>query len=188
MTVANENLLEKVAKRISEASAGAPAGVGASILTLAAASFGLAPDRPDETVPTGFDPTAAALFESIVEAAYLVANADGDFDATERHAFERVVLQACGGAAMDGQIKALIADLADQLDEDGIDKRIQMVARTVGRVDQQQEVLRIAGLLAHVSDGVSESERDVLNKLATAFGLDAAAVPNALEEVRVALA
>src|SRR5271165_2110300 len=62
-----------------------------SILSLAAASYGARPSE-DATVPTGFDPLAVALFESIVEGAYLVATADGVFDAEERRVFERVVL------------------------------------------------------------------------------------------------
>jgi len=36
--------------------------------------------------------------EAIVEAAYLVATADGVLDDTEREAFVQVVIEACGGA------------------------------------------------------------------------------------------
>ena len=55
----------------------------ASILSMAAASYGARPSE-DATVPTGFDPLAVALFEAIVEGAYLVAAADGVVDAEER--------------------------------------------------------------------------------------------------------
>ena len=52
--------------------------------------------RPSDeaTVPTGFDPVAVALFEAIVEGAFLVAFADGVFDDEERKTFERVVAPA----------------------------------------------------------------------------------------------
>lgn len=187
MSVPDQSLLDKVAKRISQPGEGAPSGVKASILTVAAGSYASRPVGEEVTVPTGFDPQAAALFEAVVEAAFLVANADGEFDDAERRAFERVVAQACGGLVADGQIHALVADLGDQLEEDGLERRVAMVGKSIGQRDQQREVLRIAGLLAHVSGDVSDVERGVLDRLAKSFGLDGAAVDKALDEVRAAL-
>ena len=59
-------------------------------------------------------------------------------------------------------------DMIEVLIEDGLDKRVQFLGRTISKPEHQREVLRIAGLLAHVSDGVSDVERDVLTKLAPA--------------------
>ena len=89
------SLLAQVASRSSDQAEGAAQPV--SILTLAAASYGSRPSD-EATVPTGFDPQACALFESIVEGAYLVASADGVIDDEERKTFEKVVTTACGGA------------------------------------------------------------------------------------------
>src|ERR1700742_300846 len=105
------NLLARVA-RAAPLVAQVHPGRRSSILTLAAASYGSRPSG-DATVPTGFDPLAVALFEAIVEGAYLVANADGVFDAEERRVFERVVVAACGGAGAATQIAALVSDLGD---------------------------------------------------------------------------
>ena len=159
----------------------------ASILTLAAVSYGARPND-EATVPTGFDPGAARLFEAIMEGAYLVASADGVFDASEREAFERVLTVACGGVVDDGQIHALVADFADQLAEDGIDKRVKAIAEAVTRPSHAMEVVRIAGLLAQTSEDVSKVERDVLVKLAAAFSLTEADVDTALADVQKALA
>ena len=52
----------------------------------------------------------------------------------------------------------------------------------------QQEVLRVAGLLAHVSGGVSSAERAVLAQLAASFQLDPTEVDTALSAVESALA
>jgi tellurite resistance protein len=82
----------------------------------------------------------------------------------------------------------LIADLQDQLAEDGIDKRVKMVARTITKSEHAREALRISALLAHVSGGVSDIERDVLGKLCGAFGLEGGAVTSAVTEVEEALA
>lgn len=158
-----------------------------SILSLAAASYGARPSE-DATVPTGFDPLAVALFEAIVEGAYLVATADGVFDADERKMFERVVLAACGGTVPPPHISALVSDLADQLAEDGLDRRIAAVARTATKREHAMEVLRIAALLAQSSNQVSAVERNVLVNLAARCSLPPTAVDDALADVARALA
>jgi tellurite resistance protein len=176
-------LLARVARGPADPSSQRPA----TVLALCAAAYGARP-ADEATVPTGFDPHAIALFESIVEAAYLVARADGVFDDAERTAFERVVTAACGGTVAPRQIEALVADLEDQLVEDGLDRRVQALSAIVLRKEHGREVLRIAALLADASDGVSDVEREVLGKIATACGLGEGAVDTAVAEVRAAMA
>lgn len=187
MSTRRPDFLSNVARRVAQPASNAPPGVKNSILTVAAGSYGFRPAGDDVTMPTGFDPQAAALFESIVEASYLVAHADGVFDEAERAAFRTVVLEACRGAVAPDALEALMADLADQLDEDGIDKRISMVARTINRTDHQREVLRIAAFLAHASGGVSALEREVIVKMTRAFELDESETDGVLAEVKQAM-
>ena len=183
MAAGNDDTIKKVVARLSQPPKYAD-GVRGSILAVAAASYGSRPtDDEDVTQPTGFDPEAAALFEAVVESAYLVANADGEFDDTEKTAFQHVVLAACTGSVAKRQIEALLADLADQLEEDGMDKRIDMVSRTISRPEHAREVLKVAALLAAVSAGVSAEERSVLDKLASKFGLGSEEIETALSEV-----
>lgn len=181
------DFLSKVARRVAQPANNAPPGVKNSILTVAAGSYGFRPAGDDATMPTGFDPQAAALFESIVESAYLVAHADGVFDDAERKAFGTVVLEACRGAVDSEALEALMADLADQLEEDGLDRRIDMVAKTINKTNHQREVLRIAAFLARVSGGVSEAEHQVLAKMTRVFELDESETDAVLEEVRTAM-
>jgi tellurite resistance protein len=183
----DSTLIGKVLRQLSRPPSFTGPGVKDSILVASAAAYG-ATSEDDLTQPTGFDPEVARLFEAIVESAFLVANADGEFDATEQQAFEHVVLSACDGRVAERQIHALLADLGDQLAEDGVDKRIDMVARSIAREDHGQEVLRVAALLAHVSGGVSEVERSVLERLAKALHLNASATASALSDVATALA
>ncbi len=179
------SFLSKVAVRIASPSRDAPSGIVGSILTVSAGSYGFRTAYEEHTMPTGFDPQAAALFETIVEAAFLVAQADDIFSDDEKTAFEHVVLEACRGAVSQDQLDALLADLRDQLAEDGLDKRIAMVARTVRRPDHQREVLRIAALLANVSkEGVSTAARDVVAKLTRAFALPEETIDVVLSEAR----
>jgi tellurite resistance protein len=187
MPANDATLIGKVLAELSRPPSYAARGVKDSILVASAASYG-ARSEEDLTQPTGFDPEAARLFEAIVESAYLVANADGEFDDAEQQTFEHVVLKACGGRVAERQISALLADLRDQLLEDGVDKRIEMVSRGIARQDHAQEVLRVAALVAHVSGGVSEVERGVLERLAKALGLTGTAAASALSEIAAALA
>ncbi|HEY2407562.1 MAG TPA: tellurite resistance TerB family protein [Polyangiaceae bacterium] len=188
MPAPDSSLIGKVALKLTEPPSYAAAdGIKASLLSLAASSYGWKSDGDEVTQPTGFDPEAARLFEAVVEGAFLVANADGDFDDTEQAAFQHVVVAACGGKVAERQVSALLADLHDQLDEDGMGKRIEMVARSISKEEHAREVLRVSALLAHVSGGVSDIERNVLDKLATEFKLKGGAVGQALEEAAHAL-
>lgn len=179
------SLLARVARSRGRASSeeGSP---DISILSLAAASYGARPSD-EATVPTGFDPQACALFEAIVEGAYLVAQADGVFDDAERSMFEKVVSVACNGTVSQKQITALITDLKDELEEDGIDRRIAAIAEHAPKRSHAQEVLRIACLLASSSGDVSDVERSVLARIAQACNLGDADVEAALSDVKSAL-
>lgn len=185
MTPPDQSLIERVARGIARPNT---SGAGLSILAQAATSYGARPIVDEATVPTGFDPQAAALFEAVVEAAFLVANSDGVFDDDERAAFQSVVANACGDVVQLDQLDALVADLCEQLAEDGIDKRTRMVARTITKLEHQLEVLRIAALMAHISGGVSDQERAVLEQLARGFNLPPNAVIEALADSEAALA
>lgn len=187
MTEADSSLLGRVAKKLSQAPSYAESGVKGSILTVAAASYGSRSQDDEVTQPTGFDPEAAALFEAVVEGAFLVAHADDEFDAKERSAFQHVVLSACRGKVLERQVVALLADLEDQLREDGLDKRCRMVARAISKPEQAREVLRISALIAQVSGGVSDVEKRVLEKLAEEFQLDRSALDLALAEAEKVL-
>ena len=184
----DSSLITKVVRSLSLPPAYAETGVRGSILTAAATSYGFRADLDELTQPTGFDPVAAQLFEALVESAFLVANADGQFDTTEQTAFQHVVLAACGGFVVERQVSALLSDLQDLLAEDGIDKRIDMVARQVTKPEHAREVLRVAALLAEVSGGVSEIERSVMARLTERLGLPAGALDQALVDAKSALA
>jgi tellurite resistance protein len=180
------NLLARIAQFGSGPLPRASAGGATSILSLSAASYGLRPSE-DATVPTGFDPMAMALFEAIVEGAYLVATADSVFDPSERRTFERVVVAACGSGVAPEQIAALVSDLGDQLTADGLDCRIDAVAKGVTKKEHAHEVLRIAALLAQASEDVSPLEREVLSRIARACNVAPADVDAALSEARKVL-
>jgi tellurite resistance protein len=176
-------LLDEIIRKLQHAGS---ATAGGSLLSMAGAQYSHHSDE-ELTQPTGFDPQAAALFEAIIESAYLVATADGHFDDREREAFEHVVLSACAGSVQKAQLGSLLSDLQEICDEDGADKRVQMLGRAITRPEQAHEVLRIAALIAQISEGVSPVERGVLDKLAREFKLEAASVDLAIDAASSAL-
>lgn len=185
MRIQSPNLLERVARQISRPPP--TSRDAASLLSRVAGAYGAQPVIDDDVPISGFDAEAAALFEAVVEAAFLVANADGNFDADERAAFQAIVAAACGGVVKAPRIEALTADFAEQLAEDGLEKRARMIGRTIPAREQQLEVLRIGALMAHASGGVSEEERSALSLLAAGFGLEVEHVQRSLDEAAAAL-
>jgi tellurite resistance protein len=180
------HVLARAARSVPAAASRVDSAGPPSILSLAATSFGVRPGE-DTTIPTGFDPIAVVLFETIVEAAFVVANADGRFDDEERRIFERIVVEACDGAVSSHQIAALVSSLDRQLQRDGIDRRIAALAVGVSKREQAEEVLRIAALIAQASESVSDVEREVMTKLATSCGLAPGDVDWALAHAKKAL-
>jgi len=187
MPALDTSLISKVVRQLSAPPVYAETGVRGSILAAAASSYGFRADVDELTQPTGFDPEAAQLFEAIIESAYLVAQADGHFDDAERTAFHQVVLAACGGFVAERQITALLADFAEQLAEDGVERRIDMIGRAISKPEHAREILRVAALLAHISSGVSDTELSMMQRLATRLGLDHGAAEHALAEAKQAL-
>lgn len=181
-----DSLLSRVAANIAQGSPSETGKAQKSILSQAAASYARKPDA-EETVPTGFDPRAASLFEAVVEAAFLVANADGVFDEKEREIFETVVAEACANTVQVDDVSLLVADLIEQFEEDGLERRIQMVSSVVQTDEHKLEVLRIAALMAWTSGGVDDSERALIHALARGFGLDEATVSTTLDQAQTLL-
>lgn len=183
------DLLSRLKRQLTRAAQAKGPGGGnwESVLLATAARY--CPPVGDFTVtpPSGFDPDAAAVFEAIIESAFLVANADGDFDATEREVFALVVSEASNRYVSERQISAIVMDLETQLADDGFERRLERLACTVTRQSDRLEALRIAALLARVSAGVCDAEREVLGRLAALWDLPPDSVEDALCEVANAL-
>ena len=163
------------------------AGEHRSVFALAASHFGSMPDA-EATLPTGFDERAARLFEAILESAYLVAVADGTFDEEESSVFAHIVALASAGSVPREALGMLIEEFRAELEREGIDARIASIAKALRNPEQAEEVLRVATLLGIASDGLADEEVAVLQKLALACSLPAAAVEAAIARAQAVLA
>ena len=162
------------------------AGANRSVFALAASHFGSTPE-PEATLPTGFDERAARLFEVILESAYLVAVADGAFDADEEAVFAQIVALASAGCVPQAALGMLIEDFRSELERQGLDARIAAIAKALGNPEQAEEVLRVATLLGVASQDLAPQEVSVLQKLTAACGLSRASLDNAIERARAVL-
>lgn len=159
-------------------------GASPSLLLASATQFGRRPTHEEHTHPSGFDPRGAALFEAIVESAYLVATADGHFDEEEQRVFQHIVLTACAGALTKQQVDTLVFALEERLFMQGRAARTLAVVQAVTWCGNAGEVLRLAALMAEASGGVSGEERAVLEELSRGFVLSPHVLKEALEEAR----
>lgn len=157
-------------ERLANVSSGQEGGTGRnrSVIALAAAAYASQPSV-DSTTPTGFDPFAVTLFEAIVEAAFLVATADGVFDADEREVFSRIVSASAENALPRSDLNGLIEELAEHLAIDGVDRRVARIAQSVRRPEQKIALLRVAILVALANDTISETEEALIARLCNAL-------------------
>ncbi len=160
-------------ERLANVSVGGDVAGRRSVIALAAAAYAAQPSV-DSTTPTGFDPFAVTLFEAIVEAAFLVATADGVFDNDEREVFARIVAASADNALPRTDLNGLIEELADNLALQGLDRRVARVGESVRRHEHKVALLRVALLVALANDVISEPEEAVLTRLCSALDISAA--------------
>lgn len=182
MPVADKSLLERIARGITDS----------LFVKVVQYNYFPRPRGEGSTDHDSFDPGAAALYEATVELTFLVASAEGALEDDARGALQWVLCEASKrripGLVPEERLEALIADLAEQLVEDGLEKRARMVSRTLLHRDHQHDGMRVAALTAHAFGGVSVSRRRVLELLAHRFGLDSSAVDQAIQEAEASLA
>ena len=189
MSVADERLLEKVARGLNEPVGGRPTRLRRPPSSASRrASTARGPSTDETTIPTGFDPAGGGALRSHRRSCVPGRSADGVLDDSEREAFVQVVIEACGGAVDEQQVQRPPGRSRASSSKKTASTRASRRSAARRQARAQREVLRIAGLLAHVSGGVSEVERDVLGKLAAAFHLDPGEVDAALDAVKSALA
>jgi tellurite resistance protein len=186
MSVPDKDFIDHIKRCIAQPGANAPRGVQVSIFAQAARLSFTQAINDAITAPTGFDPAAAALFEGAVESAYLVATCDGAVDPTE-DALLRAVISA-GGPVSDKQVDGLLLGLARAVALDGAGERLGRLSYMVSKPAHQQEILRIAALVARASGGVRPAERTVLDRIAQGFSLAASTVDAAIANADSAIA
>jgi tellurite resistance protein len=153
-----------------------------SIRTVLAHLTPLARQLRASILPGGGDP--ALLFNSIVEAGYLVAAADGAVDDTELSTLKSAVAALTEGEMSTEEIEALMRDLVEMRASEGEAARCNVVGRTLRASHAAEEGLYLAAAIAYVSGGLDTRELAVMERIASAAHLSGATLATIATSVR----
>jgi len=114
----------------------------------------------------------------------LVANADGVVDAEEIDTLRRI-LQPMLGEELPAEIVGFLIDASIRVIKgDGVDARARLVAEILMDCDAVEQGLRVALGVAFASNGFSDAERGVIEKLADATKFPRASLDALIVKVR----
>lgn len=120
----------------------------------------------------------------IIDLGALIANADGVVDAEEIDTL-RHILEPMLGAELPTEVVRFLIDASIYvIKADGADARLRLVAEIMLDCDAAEQALLVALGVAFASDGFTEAERAVIEKLAGAMRLPPERLPQLVEAMR----
>lgn len=123
----------------------------------------------------------------LMEAASLMAVADGEVDDDEREVIRRVLQKLSIDALSSVVADAMLSSSVEQTQELGVEKRCTELAAALVKHDVVREGIFIAVLVADVSGGIVAKERAVLDQLARLTKVDEGTLQWAISAVHEAL-
>ncbi len=115
------------------------------------------------------DPTEDAATAGMVEAAFLMAAADGQFGNAEQDEFAEALQFLSGGRLTLDQIDGVLDEQIDALRADGWDKRIAAVAAKLTTPEARRNAYRLAAGISFVDGEVQDEEARLFGLLGQAF-------------------
>lgn len=116
-----------------------------------------------------------AYHAGLLEAAFLVAAADGQLSKEEVGSLVDVVSQI-GEGATPSELAGMVYDFSVALEKEGRTTRVAAIAAHVTDAAARKEIIGFAALVALCDGELAPSELFVLHTMGRAFGLDAATV------------
>lgn len=145
-------------------------------------------DRLQQPSQGSNESTADAFLSVLVEAAFLVAAADGVVSEAEKNTLAETISYTLGGELPPGELGAMIDAFAEVLASDGRAQRLTVMARSLPDAPARREALAFAALIALCDRELVSAEREVLDLLGASFGLDQDAVRDVINAVADGLA
>lgn len=115
--------------------------------------------------------TEMVTIAALVEAAYLVASADGNFSSAESDKLARQFNEAAGGRFGEDYLKTLVDAADERKKSEGADARMRELGALLTDGDLRRSAIAVASGIAWLDRGVGEKEGLVLQGLARAFGM-----------------
>jgi tellurite resistance protein len=113
--------------------------------------------------------TEMVTIAALVEAAYLVASADGNFSSAESDKLARQFNEAAGGRFGEDYLKTLVDAADERKKSEGADARMRELGSLLTDGDLRRSAIAVASGIAWLDRGVGEKEGLVLQGLARAF-------------------
>lgn len=123
-----------------------------------------------------------AYHGGLLEAAFLVAAADGQLSKEEVGSLIDVVSQV-GEGATPSELAGMVYEFSAALEKEGRKARIDAIAAHVSDASARKEIIGFAALVALCDGELAPSELFVLHSLGRAFGFDAAIVSGVVRGV-----
>ena len=116
------------------------------------------------------DAQVAGTFGALIEAATIVAMADGQFSNAESRRLVARVAPLTGGRLSAEQIEALAQEAAGRIQAEGASARADAVAAML-EDDLRRAALLVAGAVGWTEGGIGQKEGLALQSLSRAFGI-----------------
>jgi tellurite resistance protein len=114
----------------------------------------------------------------------LIANADGTIDERERALLSEVFQALLETNVTPEVVDALISASVEVIDKAGADARSRLTAAILRDCDAAEPGLRVAIAMAFASEGLTNAERGVIDKIAAAAGVSQERVEELIAEVK----
>lgn len=130
---------------------------------------------------------ARAVMTNLLEAASVVAIADGTADAPERDVIQEVASRLCFVELDAAAVDKMVGAVAAAVKRDGLAARCDKVAARLTALGLAEVGLEVAVLVADVSHGIDAPELAALGRLAKALGFDDAHLAAVIRRVDASL-
>jgi tellurite resistance protein len=111
-----------------------------------------------------------AQIGALVEAAYIVASADGNYTSTESERLVGRVAALTENKFSDDQLASMANAAASKVSAEGLQARAQAIADALPDAELRRATLLVASAVAWLDGGVGQKEGLALQALARAFG------------------
>lgn len=126
----------------------------------------------------GYNPTP------IVDIGVLIASADGVVDARERAMLLEMFQTLLNTALSPDLVDHLITASLEVIEAAGAESRARLVAATLRDSNALEAGIRVALALAFATDGLSDAEQRMIERIASAGGMKAARLRELTNEIR----
>ena len=111
------------------------------------------------------------VFRAAVEAGYLVAAADGNFDETERETLVKAIEILSVGAVIEWEVETLLDECEARSEKEGAGKRAEAVGGELEKLGSAEPGLLLAAAVERATKKIDKKEAETLKALGAAAGL-----------------